>query len=120
MLTPEILLVLYLLLATLAYSKASSTIRRSRRIRDGTWHEDLARMTQVSLVGFGVGGAFLGLAYFDLLYNIYAIIVLNHLILEKALAASAEQAGDAPEPSKPPAPGVRVYGPGGRLASRRG
>jgi putative inorganic carbon (HCO3(-)) transporter len=33
-------------------------------------------MCQVSLAGYAVGGAFLSLAYFDLLYDIILIIVL--------------------------------------------
>jgi hypothetical protein len=33
-------------------------------------------MAQVSLAAFATAGAFLGLAYFDLYYNIVAIIVL--------------------------------------------
>jgi hypothetical protein len=41
----------------------------------------MAAMVQVSLVGYTIGGAFLSLAYFDLLYDIIAILV----VLEKAL-----------------------------------
>jgi hypothetical protein len=33
-------------------------------------------MIQVSLVGYGTGGAFLGLAYFDLTYHLMIILVL--------------------------------------------
>ena len=33
-------------------------------------------MIQVSLVGYGAGGAFLGLAYFDLTYHLMIILVL--------------------------------------------
>ena len=38
--------------------------------------EHLARMVQVSLVGYAVSGAFLGLAYFDLYYTLIAFIVV--------------------------------------------
>jgi hypothetical protein len=33
-------------------------------------------MIQVSLVGYGVGGVFLGLAYFDLTYHLMIILIL--------------------------------------------
>ena len=35
----------------------------------------LASMIQVSLAGFAVGGAFLGLAYFDVPYFLMAVVV---------------------------------------------
>ena len=38
-------------------------------------------MMQVALVGYSVGGAFSNLAYFDLPYNLLAIIVLTRLYL---------------------------------------
>jgi hypothetical protein len=47
-------------------------------------------MVQVSLVGYGAAGAFLGLAYFDLLFNLYAMVVLNRVILERRLAGEGE------------------------------
>ena len=40
------------------------------------WAGDLAAMTQVSLIGYAVGGLFLGLAYYDLPYNLYAIMAI--------------------------------------------
>lgn len=36
---------------------------------------DLAAMCQVSIIGFAVGGAFLSLAYYDLYYNIIAVLI---------------------------------------------
>ena len=43
-------------------------------------------MTQVSLVGFAVGGAFLSLSYFDLPYNLMVMVVLARVWVEKQLA----------------------------------
>jgi probable O-glycosylation ligase (exosortase A-associated) len=40
------------------------------------WCADLGAMVKVSLIGFGVTGAFLSLAYYDLPYYIMAITVL--------------------------------------------
>ena len=39
-------------------------------------------MAQASLVGFAVGGAFLSLAYFDLPYDILAVVVLARRWME--------------------------------------
>lgn len=43
------------------------------------WCADLAAMCQVSLVGYAVGGTFLSLSYFDLPYNIMALMVLTRI-----------------------------------------
>jgi hypothetical protein len=43
-------------------------------------------MVQVSMVGYASGGAFLGLAYFDLYYNLIAIMVICRLTLEYQIA----------------------------------
>ena len=40
------------------------------------WMGDLARMLKVSLVAYASGGAFLGLAYWDLPYHFFAVAVL--------------------------------------------
>jgi putative inorganic carbon (HCO3(-)) transporter len=47
------------------------------------WTADLGAMCQVALVGYAVGGAFLSLAYFDLPYNIMAMVVLTRVWVEK-------------------------------------
>ena len=41
------------------------------------WCADLGAMCQVSLVGYGVGGVFLGLAYFDLPYNVMVMVLVT-------------------------------------------
>jgi len=47
------------------------------------WCADLGAMCQVALVGYAAGGAFLSLAYFDLPYNIMAMVVLTRAWLFK-------------------------------------
>ncbi len=47
------------------------------------WTVDLGAMCQVSLIGYLIGGAFLSLAYFDLPYNIMAIVVLTRAWVAK-------------------------------------
>ncbi len=68
---------LWLLIAFLAWRRASRTIKRWRDNPANKWAVDLSAMIQVSLIGFGVGGAFLGLAYFDLYYHLIALIILT-------------------------------------------
>lgn len=47
------------------------------------WTADLGAMCQVALAGYFVGGAFLSLTYFDLPYNIMAMVVLTRVWVEK-------------------------------------
>jgi putative inorganic carbon (HCO3(-)) transporter len=50
--------------------------KRASKLASLKWASDLAAMMQVSFVGFGVGGLFLGLAYFDLPFQLFALTVL--------------------------------------------
>ena len=47
------------------------------------WCQHLGSMTQVSLGGYAVGGAFLSLAYFDLPYNALVMVVLARNWMER-------------------------------------
>jgi len=47
------------------------------------WAADLARMVQVSMIGFAVGGAFLSLAYWDLPYNMTVMLVCASYVLRR-------------------------------------
>lgn len=53
------------------------------------WASDLAKMIQVCLIGYAVSGAFLSLAYFDLLYDFIVILV----VMEKVLMLNRDKAG---------------------------
>ncbi len=50
-----------------------------------SWAFEAAGMLQVSFAGFGVGGAFLGLAYFDLPYHIMAMMIIVHAVVRREL-----------------------------------
>jgi probable O-glycosylation ligase (exosortase A-associated) len=67
---------MFMLLAVLAWLRAQQVIRRCKNDPDKKWAADLAAMIQVSLIGFAAGGAFLGMAYFDLPYHLIIILVL--------------------------------------------
>jgi probable O-glycosylation ligase (exosortase A-associated) len=85
-------LLLFLLLWFFVWRDASWIIRQSRAHEDLRWAYDLARMVQVSLVGYAVGGAFQNQAYFDLPYEILVAIVLTRVMLEKQVKESAPSA----------------------------
>jgi probable O-glycosylation ligase (exosortase A-associated) len=78
-------LVLFLLLWILVWCDASWIVRHSRSRRELQWALDLARMIQVSLVGYAVGGAFLSLAYYDVPYDLLVALVLTRVLVEKEI-----------------------------------
>lgn len=76
-------LALFLGLGFLSLRTASKVIKRAAPYPELAWSRELAAMIQVSLVGYAVGGAFLGLAYFDLYYHLVAMIVALHCIVTR-------------------------------------
>lgn len=70
-------LALFLTLGFMTWSTANRVRRTAYCKPEQKWLADLMAMSQVSLVGYAVGGAFLGLAYFDLPYHVIAIVVLG-------------------------------------------
>jgi putative inorganic carbon (hco3(-)) transporter len=76
---------LYLLLAFLTFKKAMWIVRNTEKRDDLRWAAHLATMIQVSLIGFGVGGAFLSLLYYDVPYYLMGIIVVVGTIVETQL-----------------------------------
>jgi len=76
---------LFLLLGLLALRSCTWVIRIARDRADLAWARDLAAMLQVSLIGYGTGGAFLGLAYYDLYYDLVALVILLHYQVREQL-----------------------------------
>jgi probable O-glycosylation ligase (exosortase A-associated) len=74
-------LALLLSLLLLTWLKCSAMRRIVRRTKQNLWAADLAQMLQVSLIAYMVGGAFLGLAYFDYFYHLIALAVTAHAIV---------------------------------------
>ncbi len=74
-------LVLFGTLLGLTWLKCSTVIRQSNKQPDKLWARDLAAMIQVSLVGYMSAGAFLGLAYFDYVYHLVAVVVVVHFLI---------------------------------------
>jgi len=67
---------LFLLVYFMAWRTAARIRKRCADEEALRWAHQLASATQVSLFGYAVGGAFLTLAYFDLPYDIVALLVV--------------------------------------------
>lgn len=108
---------IYLAVLLAVWRSGSRTIAMTNNRPDLRWANDLARMTQVSLVGFAVAGAFQNLAYFDFYFCLVAILFLARQIVSKQLAAdnSSTQQAAPVEPGSAAVP-VPVQG---RVSRRR-
>jgi probable O-glycosylation ligase (exosortase A-associated) len=70
-------LVLFLVLAFLAFLESQRIRKVTRDDPEKAWAFDLATALQASAIAYAVGGAFLGLSYFDLPYQLVALLVLT-------------------------------------------
>lgn len=78
---------IYLSLGIWTWFAASRLAKTTQNVPDlMDWVPLLMRMTQVSLIGFAVGGAFLSLMMLDLTYYIPGIVVLTDATVKAALA----------------------------------
>lgn len=80
---------LFLIMWFMTYRIAGKIAKRCKEREDLMWAHNLAAMLQVSIVGYAVGGAFLGLAYFDLPYHIMAMVAVLHHLMKKEGVMSA-------------------------------
>lgn len=104
-------LLLFLALALTAFRTCMRIRSKAAGRPELAWARELASMIQVSLVGFGVGGAFLGLAYFDLPYSLMAIVALTSAYVDRALAGQAVAQPGAT--ALTPASGPAIHAPRG-------
>jgi len=74
-------LTLFLLLFVFGWRTARRLIRHCQGKPELEWAGTLARMCQVSIIGYLTAGAFLSLAYYDLIYYILAILVTMEKVL---------------------------------------
>ncbi|MGQ9670737.1 MAG: putative O-glycosylation ligase, exosortase A system-associated [Desulfosoma sp.] len=87
-------LALYVSLLAMTWRSCTWIQKKASQASETRWLLDLASMIQASLVGYVVGGAFLGLAYFDLFYHLVAVVVLARKLLERHLAGEEVNMGD--------------------------
>ena len=78
---------LYLLLGLLVWRRGTRIIKLAASRPDLQWARTLATMLQVSMVGFGAGGAFLSLLYFDVPYYLMALMTITGGIVDDAVKA---------------------------------
>lgn len=89
-------LALFLALLFATFRLAGRIVRETKARPDLSWAKNLAAMVQASVVGYAVGGAFLGLAYFDLYYHLVALAVLLNRHVAETSSTPAAVARDQP------------------------
>jgi len=94
-------LFLFLTLGALGLRTASRIVRETKNDPRLFWMRDLASMLYVSLIGYAVSGAFLGLAYFDYYYTLLAVIVASQRLLRKYQEEGIPDTEIAAEPLGP-------------------
>ena len=82
-------LITFLLILWFSWRTGNWVIRETRGKEEWVWASDLAAMIQVSLIGYMTGGAFLGLAYLDLPYQLMAMLVILQYLVRKGGAAES-------------------------------
>lgn len=92
-------LVLFVAMLFFAFRNCVWVKKASVDAPDLKWAFDLSRMLQASFVAYAVGGAFLGLAYFDLLYHLVALTILLRVVTERELQAASVKAEETLKPS---------------------
>ena len=89
---------LFVLLGLMVWRDGSWVIKRTEGREEFGWHNNLARMLQVSLVGYASTGTFLSMEYFDYYYHVIALMVL----LRTAVQSELRVPGFAPLQSSQP------------------
>jgi putative inorganic carbon (HCO3(-)) transporter len=91
-------LILYLILVASCWASLLSLRRRSRCSPSSQWVVPYTHMIEVSLIGFLVSGAFLGLANFDLFYQLIAMVIILKMLYRADIPASAPVPSQELEP----------------------
>ncbi len=94
-------LILFSAILFFSFRNCALVKKKTRDVLDLKWAFDLSRMLQASFVAYAVGGAFLGLAYFDLLYHLVALTVLLRVVADRELQTSAATSAGKLEASGP-------------------
>jgi putative inorganic carbon (hco3(-)) transporter len=81
-------LLLFLSIGITAWLSARRLIAMCRNRKDMEWGENLGRTIQVSLMGYAVGGAFVNIGYWDLIYYEVLIVTIAAQIVTVQLSAT--------------------------------
>lgn len=98
---------IYVLLMLCFWRTGSRILKFCKGKEELKWASDLAAMSQVSLIGYAVGGAFLTLAYYDLYYYVGVLLVL----LEKLLLLPRKGTPNIASQTLPTTAGTPKEGP---------
>ncbi|MBK8893858.1 MAG: putative O-glycosylation ligase, exosortase A system-associated [Propionivibrio sp.] len=79
-------LALFLMVYGFTWFNFGWVVRHAKAVSGMEWAYDLAAMSQVFLAGYGVGGAFLNMAFFDLPYYFVIISVILRGLVNRELA----------------------------------
>jgi probable O-glycosylation ligase (exosortase A-associated) len=77
-------LILFVAIGLTSWNLAAKTAKLARGDPEFNWMADLCNMIQVSFVGYASAGLFLGLATFDLFYNLVAVVVACNVLITKS------------------------------------
>lgn len=96
-------LALFLSIGIFTFQTTERLVRISKRSFEYAWAGQLGAMVQVSMISYGVGGAFLSLAYYDLPYDVMAMAVLALRFVRHKQMSAAGRPGAGPGEGHPPA-----------------
>lgn len=83
-------LVLFLSIGMLIFLTCGRVRRKCRDASQSDWIFQFAGFIQVSLIGYAVGGMFLGLAYWDFLYHLAALTIVLSRMAENTFREHAD------------------------------
>jgi putative inorganic carbon (hco3(-)) transporter len=89
---------LYLILVASCWASLLTLRRRAARSPSTHWVVPYTHMIEVSLFGFLVSGAFLGLANFDLFYQLIAMVIILKMLYRSEVLAPAPVLAEESEP----------------------
>jgi len=93
-------LALYLLVLLAAFRGTSRVVKRARRLNAEPWIISMATMLRLSIFAFCLGGAALSMAYFELIFAIFGlVVVLDKKILPEEVRAPYVKSSGRPAPA---------------------
>ena len=91
-------LALFLAIGFVGWNSGSKVIKLSGKNPDYAWAANLARATQVSLLGYAVGGAFVNIGYWEIQYfEIVGLMVVLELLRQTKLPAHRTEQFNQPK-----------------------
>ena len=109
-------LIIFLMLGAAGLVTAGNIMKRTNGVPGLENEYKFAKMAQLSLVAFGVSGAFLNLSTWDLYYALLAMIVMQRSLLDKKLAgeqvATAVPGQEREIAAQPAQPAIPRHMPG--------